>query len=247
MRFGNSNPLTNIPLVVKNLLIINVIVFFAQNALPNIGFNFTEYFSRFYWRSELFYPHQLLSGMFLHSDFFHLLSNMIGLYIFGRVLEDIMGSKRFLTFYVISGIGAGLISILSKEVQFQYLASKISPDLIEEVLNNGINLYNQGLGYIDETAQQMNNVINTPSLGASGPIFGILLAFGYLFPNAQLMLLFPPIPIKGKYIATFSILIGIYLDLLSPGNSGHFAHIGGVITAFILLKVWKVKSNSFRI
>ena len=135
MRFGNSNPLANIPLVVKNLLIINVIVFFAQDALPNIGFNFTEYFSLFNWRSELFYPHQLISHMFLHDDLNHLLLNMLGLYIFGRVLEGIMGSKKFMTFYLITGIGAGLISILSKEIYFQYLASKISPDLVLSLIH----------------------------------------------------------------------------------------------------------------
>lgn len=144
-----SNPLKNIPVVVKNLIIINVLVYLAQLAAPAVGFNFTEYFSEFFWRGELFRPHQLVTSIFLHdpNDFSHLAFNMFGLFIFGRVLEDVMGSKKFLMYYIICGVGANLLSLISKEIQFQYLAAQIEPALLDNILNDGINLYNKGMVY----------------------------------------------------------------------------------------------------
>lgn len=244
MRFGSST-LGNIPLVVKNLLIINVIVFLAQQALPQIGFNVIDYFALFHWKSELFMPHQFITYMFLHADWSHLFFNMFGLYIFGRVLEGIMGPKRFLSFYLITGIGAAVIQLISKEVQIQHLASQLDPELLTDINERGLSLFNLDQVYIDSGAHLINILINIPMIGASGAIFGILVAFGYMFPNAQLMLLFPPIPIKGKYIAILALFMGIALDF--SGNVAHLAHFGGMLTGFILLKLWRVKSNSFRI
>lgn len=228
MNFRSSNPLMNLPVVVKNLMIITVICFLAQKGLPAIGFDFTEFFALHHWRSDLFYPHQLITYIFLHStqDFSHLLFNMFGLYMFGRVLESTMGEKKFLMYYLITGVGAGLIQMVSLEVQLQFIFADIGNEISDFT-----------------KASYYRNLINSLTVGASGSVFGILMAFGYLFPNAQLQLLFPPIPIKGKYIAVFALVLGIFTDL--QGNVAHFAHFGGMLTGFILLKIWQVKSQSF--
>lgn len=249
MQFGNANPLTNIPPVVKNLLIINVIFFLAQLALPRVGFDLSEFCSLYNWRSELFYPHQLVTYMFLHStlDFSHLLFNMFGLWMFGRVLESTMGAKRFLTYYLLTGIGAAVVQMISAEVQIQMFLSDLSVGAIEFAQTNGIDLLNGGKGpeeyVLDQNFVKYLFLTNSPMVGASGAIFGILMAFGYMFPNAKLMLLFPPIPISGKYIAIFALIMGIVTDL--SGNVAHFAHFGGMLTGFILLKLWNVKAKSF--
>lgn len=249
MQFGNANPLNNIPPVVKNLLIINVIFFLAQLALPRIGFDLTEYCALYNWRSVLFYPHQLITYMFLHStsDFSHLLFNMFGLWMFGRVLETTMGAKRFLTYYLLTGIGAAVVQFISAEVQIQMLFSDLSVGAIDFARTNGIDLLNGGKGpeqYVsDANFVKYLFLTNSPMVGASGAIFGILMAFGYMFPNAQLQLLFPPIPIKGKYIAILALVMGIVTDL--SGNVAHFAHFGGMLTGFVLLKLWQVKPKSF--
>lgn len=248
MNFSN-NPLASLPVVVKNLMIITVIVFLAQQGLPSVGFDFTDFFALHHWRSELFYPHQLISYIFLHStqDFTHLLFNMFGLYMFGRVLESTMGEKKFLMYYLITGVGAAVVQLISSEIQIQLLFSELSGGAIDFARTNGVDLMAGGKGpleYVnDSNFVKYLYLTNGATVGASGSIFGILMAFGYMFPNAQLQLLFPPIPIKGKYIAVFALVMGIFTDL--QGNVAHFAHFGGMLTGFILLKVWQVKSQSF--
>lgn len=251
MNFSNSNPLAGIPLVVKNLMIITVISFLAQKGLPAIGFDYTDFFALHYWKSDSFYPHQLITHIFMHStsDFMHLLFNMFGLYMFGRVLESTMGEKRFLIYYLATGVGAAIIQLISREVQIQMLVSELSAEAMEYVRLNGAEVMRTGMGdsrYVGDSNFIKYLILNNSTMvGASGAIFGVLVAFGYLFPNAQLQLLFPPIPIKGKYIAVFALIFGIFSDF--QGNVAHFAHFGGMLTGFILLKAWNVKSNSFGI
>lgn len=251
MNFRSSNPLANIPVVTKNLLIVTVISFLAQKGLPALGFDYTNFFALHYWKSDLFYPHQLVTHIFMHSmaDFSHLLFNMFGLYMFGRVLESTMGEKKFLIFYLITGIGAALVQLISREVQAQLLIGDLSNEAIEYAKMNGAEIMRTSMGNArflnDSNFVKYLLLTNSTMVGASGAIFGILMAFGYLFPNAQLQLLFPPIPIKGKYIAILALVIGIATDL--QGNVAHFAHFGGILTAFILLKIWNTKGNSFRI
>jgi len=251
MNFRASNPLANLPTVVKNLMIITVISFLAQKGLPAIGFDYTDFFALHYWKSDSFYPHQLITHMFMHStsDYMHLLFNMFGLYMFGRVLESTMGEKRFLLYYLITGIGAAVVQLISREVQVQMVFSDLSIEAIEYAKINGAEIMRTGRGssefVSDDNFVKYLMLTNSTMVGASGAIFGILMAFGYLFPNAQLQLLFPPIPIKGKYIAILALVMGIFTDL--QGNVAHFAHFGGMLTGFILLKIWNIKGNSFRI
>lgn len=201
--------------IVKKLLIANIAIFFLTTLLGNYMYGTFSFFNPILPNSEdlwnpNFKPWQIISYMFLHGGFGHLFSNMFGLFIFGAALESYMGSKKFMWYYLITGIGAA-------------------------VLNSALNVYE--MSQLVPMSEPYIDLARTPMVGASGAIFGILVAFGVLFPNVELMLLFFPVPIKAKY---FVLLYGLYE--LYAGTSGmqsniaHFAHIGGLVTGFILLK-----------
>ncbi|NBC82992.1 MAG: rhomboid family intramembrane serine protease [Bacteroidetes bacterium] len=235
-----------IPPVVKNLLIINVIVLLAQNALPAMGIDLMDNFALYFFKSEKFNIIQYVTYMFMHGGFMHLFFNMFALWMFGRVLESVWGPKRFLLYYMITGVGAALVHTFVNFLQYESLRSQISPQNFQMVVEEGALLLQQGKVYSSEPLQKLQLLLNTPTVGASGAVFGILLAFGMLFPNTQLMLLFPPIPIKAKY---FVILYGgleLYLGLSQPGsNIAHFAHLGGMLFGFILIKYWQKNTTTF--
>lgn len=260
--------------VIKNLLIINVIMFVLLHLiqLPNI--DLLHLLSLHYPKSELFMPHQFVTYMFLHGGFLHLFGNMFALWMFGNVLERVWGSKRFLTYYLITGIGAAVIHLGYTTWEFSRIndafnAFMASPDpdgflmLLKEHFNGGyredvvLNLYNQWSenpnqpGYTENAAYVIQALyqekMNIPTLGASGSVFGILAAFGLLFPNTELMMLFFPVPIKAKYFvllyAGFELYAGIQAN---PGdNVAHFAHLGGALFGFILVKIWSRDRNQF--
>ncbi len=211
--------------VVKNLLIINVVVFFISNLNDQFFYSNFAFFNPILPNSEqLINPNfkfwQIISYMFMHGSLGHLFSNMFGLFIFGSTLETYMGSRKFLIYYLITGIGAAL-------------------------LNSVLNTYEMNQMIADSQQYWRQAVI--PMVGASGAIFGILVAFGFLFPNVELMLLFFPVPIKAKY---FVVLYGAYE--LYAGAAGiqqgvaHFAHIGGLITGLVLLKFFGFNQRSYK-
>ncbi len=251
MNFGSSNPLANIPTVVKNLLIINVLMLLATYAAGNSGIDLGNILGLHHWSSELFRPHQMITYMFMHGGFQHLLFNMFALWMFGRVLEQVWGPKRFLIYYMITGIGAGLIQLIVTEIRLISLRDALSPEALEYAVVHGLELMNGANG----PANFINNedfvetilMMNTTTVGASGAVFGILLAFGMLFPNTQLMLLIPPIPIKAKYFVIFYGLFELYAGLSNnpADNVAHFAHLGGMLFGYILIKMWKKNSNTF--
>lgn len=200
--------------VVKNLLIINVLVFLAQQAMPQI----TSQFVGHYPLGGGFEPWQVISHMFMHGGVGHLFFNMFALVVFGSALERVWGSKRFLQFYLLCGIGAFLI--------------------FEATV--GYNLYNL-IGQV--SIEHPTGLV----IGASGAVYGLLLGFGMLFPNTELMLLFPPIPIKAKY---FVILYGLLeLSMAMSNNQGdnvaHVAHLGGMVIGYILIKKWQNSRDVF--
>ena len=199
MNFGNSNPLASLPVVVKNLLIINVLLLLATWAASNSGIDLGDILGLHHWKSDLFKPHQLITYMFMHGGFQHLFFNMFALWMFGKVLEQVWGPKRFLIYYMITGIGAGLIQLFVTELRIMSLITEIEPEFYQIILDEGLSVIQSGKNYSDSIAGELNSLINTTTVGASGAVFGILLAFGMLFPNTQLMLLIPPIPIKAKY------------------------------------------------
>ena len=236
------------PPVVKNLLIINVLVYVAMIMLRSQDLDLTEYFGLHYWKSEAFYPHQLVTYMFMHSfTITHLLFNMFAVWMFGKVLESVWGSKRFLIYYMVTGVGAGLIQLLVIYLRLMPLYSQLSPEDLSYITENGYQLLQEGKNFTDPIAGKINLLLNVTTVGASGAVFGILLAFGMLFPNTELMLLFPPIPIKAKWFVIGYGAIELYSGMANNAgdNVAHFAHLGGMLFGFVMIKYWQKNSNRF--
>ncbi|MAC95807.1 MAG: rhomboid family intramembrane serine protease [Flavobacteriales bacterium] len=245
MNFGRSNPLSNLPEVVKNLLIVNVLMLLAMFVAYQSGVDLASILGLHHWSSDQFMPHQLVTYMFMHGGFAHLFFNMFALWMFGQILENVWGPKRFLIYYMITGIGAGIIQMIVTEIRIQSLISDIDPQLYEMVIREGLEIRKSGQNFVDPIAREVNNLINTSTVGASGAVFGILLAFGMLFPNARLMLLIPPVPIKAKYMVMIYGALELYLGISNnpADNVAHFAHLGGMLFGFILIKMWKSDNN----
>ncbi len=231
----------DLPRVVKNLLIINVLMLLATYAAGGSGIDLGNYLGLHHWSSELFRPHQLLTYMFMHGGIQHLFFNMFALWMFGKILEQLWGEKRFLIYYLITGIGAGVIQLLVTELRIMNLSGQLDPLLVQEIFAEGWTYLQQGQNYVDPVARELNGLINISTVGASGAVFGILLAFGMLFPNTELMLLIPPIPIKAKYFVAIYGVLELYLGISNnpADNVAHFAHLGGMLFGFILLRIWK--------
>lgn len=232
MDLGRPGGFQILPPVVKNLIIINVIVFFATNVFQKIGWvDLEQYLALFHWKSPFFKPWQFFTHIFMHANFGHLFFNMFALWMFGNVIENYFGSKRFLWFYLICGLGAAICHILV--FNFENL------DAINTVANlpsGELQLFNQHL-----INNNLTTPIYVPMVGASGAIMGLLFAFGYLYPNLKIYvyLLFP---IKAKYFVAIYAVIELFAGIKgSPtDNVAHFAHLGGMLFAYILMKIWKV-------
>jgi membrane associated rhomboid family serine protease len=179
--------------------------------------------------------------MFLHGGITHLFFNMFALWMFGRVLEQVLGAKRFLIYYMVTGVGAGIIQLITTELRLQSLLADIAPQDFELIMREGLEILQAGKNYVDPTAREINALINRSTVGASGAVFGILLAFGMLFPNVQLMLLIPPIPIKAKYFVIIYGALELYLGISNnpADNVAHFAHLGGMLFGYFMIKWWK--------
>jgi membrane associated rhomboid family serine protease len=216
-----------LPIIIKNLLIINGLAWLAQITVGQSLFDIRGDLALWYFRTDMFHSWQLITYMFLHdpSGPFHLIFNMFALWMFGSTLENLWGPKRFLIFYVICGIGAGFVHLGSIAVEMAYL-------------QNG---YEQGLVSMIELQQKAF----TPVMGASGAIMGVFAAFAYTFPNDR-MFIFPiPFPIKVKW----AILGLVAIDLFSGFSSrqtgvAHFAHLGGAAFGIIIVMIWNKKNRS---
>ncbi|TRX49826.1 rhomboid family intramembrane serine protease [Fulvivirga sp. M361] len=257
--------------VVRNILIANVIVFILQQVMS--GVNFTMMMSLWKFGSDNFAPYQFFTYMFAHGGFGHILFNMLGLIFLGPLLEQFWGPKKFLIFYLVTGIGAGILYNGIEYVQVSKVKSEVEayiaapdPEAFNRLIANNDNGLNPEIyEFIDRYAENPDNEqvrlrsvqfarqlldikLNYGSmLGASGAIYGILMAFGLLFPNTELMLLIPPIPIKAKYLVLILGGIALYSGFnRSPDDmTAHFAHLGGMIFAFIMIKIWQKGRDSF--
>ncbi len=266
--FGRITPM------VRNILLINFAIYFLSFYLP-----LNEIFSLKVVFSENFAIYQPFTYMWLHSQYglMHILGNMFGVFIFGPMLEAVWGSRRFLIFYLLCGVGSGVLFgaadyFEKKPLKNRYEAymADPNPDDYEIFVRN--HLRGQALYQADQFAELYYNNPNSENLeqqsiysrnfgvktiydayvtfgqmvGASGALFGLLFAFAYLFPNTQLFLLFPPIPIKAKYLVLFYGLYELYSEVnRSPGdNVAHLAHLGGMLVAFILLNIWRKNKSS---
>ncbi|HBS88574.1 MAG: rhomboid family intramembrane serine protease [Bacteroidetes bacterium GWF2_38_335] len=231
----------NIPPVVKNLLIINVLFFLATLVLQaRNNFDLNGYLGLYYPASENFKPVQFVTYMFLHGSFFHLFFNMFALYMFGRMIEMVWGPKRFFIYYFVTGIGAAITQLAIAYFQAAPIEAQLPAEAINAVIKEGPAILDTQRNWSDPLIGKLNLIYNIPMVGASGAIFGILLAFGMLFPNVELMLLFPPIPIKAKYMVIFYGLAEFYFGVAnrSGDNVAHFAHLGGMLFGIIFIFVW---------
>jgi membrane associated rhomboid family serine protease len=185
--------------------------------------------------------------MFMHdtSSIMHVFFNMFAVFMFGRTLETVWGPKRFLFYYVATAIGAALTSLLVAYLRINSAESGMTPEMISEVYKNGLGILNTGKNYADPLLGELNLLLNQCTVGASGAVFGILLAFGMIFPDTKLVIIPIPVPIKAKYLVIFyglgELLLGIWDR---PGdNVAHFAHFGGLFFGLIIMLYWRKKNK----
>lgn len=223
-----------LPPVIKNLLIINGLVFLATLTFPDLLGKIALYFPG----SPNFRPYQIVTHMFTHASFSHVFFNMFSLWMFGAVLENVWGPKRFLQYYLITGLGAAMLHIGVNAWQLYETVGTLHPALIVQgdmVSGN-------------YTPEQLNKIVScyAPTVGASGAVYGILIGFGMLFPNTLIYIYFL-LPIKAKYLVIILIAIEAYFGFVnSPtDNIAHFAHLGGAIVGFILIRIWSRNSRRF--
>lgn len=240
---NGTSPFANIPPIVKNLLIINIIFYVAT--LMFGGPMMTQVLGVHYFDSPDFRIWQVITYMFMHdySSLFHILFNMFALYTFGSAIEYTMGSKRFLNFYLITGLGALGLQLLVQSIEVYSISGSIIQngsflvDSLKRTISFNPELISQ------KEASTLLGIYLTPMVGASGAIFGLLIAFGMLFPNAELFIMFIPVPVKAKYIIPVYVLLELFLGVknFSGDSVAHFAHLGGALFGFILVKIWHLK------
>jgi len=235
--------MTRTPIIITQLLVINLIFYVGSQFSYSIS---RDIFSLFYFENDKFLYTQLVSHMFMHGNIMHLAFNMLALWMFGSTLVNIWGKNKFLFFYFSCGIGAAVLQNYSNFVNINSFTNilsdaGISQEQIVSVLKTAT-YPTYILDFISETEMlSAYNDFNTPMIGASGAIYGIVVAFSFMFPNTKLMLLFPPVPVKAKYLVPGLIVVDLFFGLTSAsiGNIAHFAHIGGAITGFLMMWYWK--------
>ncbi|HRP88897.1 MAG TPA: rhomboid family intramembrane serine protease [Edaphocola sp.] len=219
-----------LPPVIKNLIIINVIIYLLKIALQNMNFDLDYLLGLFYWESPYFRFWQPLTHIFMHGNFTHLLFNMFALWMFGNVVENVLGTKKFLILYFVSGFGAALCQLMVYHYQLHDLVQLIQtyPDQYGAYLTS------------------RNSPLNVPMIGASGAVFGVLFAFGFMFPN-QLIYFYFLFPIKAKYFIAGYAALELFSGLKGNinDNVAHFAHLGGMLFAYLLFVYWKKNGTLF--
>jgi len=233
-----------LPPVVKNLLIINALFYLATVVLGNtMNIDLTDYLGLHYFLSPHFATYQFVSYMFMHGSFSHILFNMFALWMFGSVLEQLWGPKKFLIYYMITGIGAALIQLLVIYIQVYNIELGLTADQILQVRESGFQILQNNQNFSDPVMGKLNELYNMTTIGASGSVFGLLLAFGMLFPNSLIYLYFF-IPIKAKWFVIIYGAIELFSGVYYTGsNVAHFAHLGGMIFGFFLIIYWKKKAD----
>ncbi len=228
---------------VKHLIIINAIFFLATLIFGEIIYNL---FSLHYFENPRFEIWQPLTHMFMHGNLNHILFNMFGLWMFGSPLEKMWGRNKFIYFYLSAGFGAALVQMLVYYYQFNSVSSEIYQlgygfNTIDKLLNEG--LYDSRiLNQINESSLiSLVQSYNSSMVGASGALYGILVAFAIIFPNSELFILFIPFPIKAKYLVPILIFGDLFFGFssYSVGPIAHFAHLGGALTGFLLMWYWQ--------
>jgi len=231
------------PAIITQLLVINLIFFIGSQFSYSIS---RDIFSLFYFENDKFLYSQLVTHMFMHGNIMHLAFNMFALWMFGSTLVSIWGKNKFLFFYFSCGIGAAILQNYSNYVNinsFMNILSdaSFSQQQIVSILKTAT-YPTYMLDFVSESEiLSAYSDFNTPMIGASGAIYGIVVAFSFMFPNTKLMLLFPPVPVKAKYLVPGLIVVDLFFGLTSAsiGSIAHFAHIGGAITGLLMMLYWK--------
>lgn len=220
--------MNNLPPITKNLLIINVLCYFGIIVARRYGLDLDSVLGLHFFLASDFKLYQLFTYMFMHANLEHIFFNMFAVWMFGRTLEMVFGSKRFLTYYLVCGIGAGIVQ---EVIQYVFYATEL---VRYDSVNIGVEIV--------PMAEYLNLMT---TVGASGAVYGVLLAFGMLFPNSQ-MFVFPlPFPIKAKFFVIGYAVIELFLGLGQTGDGvAHFAHLGGMIFGFLLIMYWRKKSKN---
>lgn len=215
-----------IPTITKNLLIINILAFAATWVFERRGIDLNGMFGLHFFMASDFHPYQLLTYMFMHANFEHLFFNMFALWMFGCVVENSWGPRKFLIYYLACGLGAGLIQMLTQFGSFYLMASEQIPGF--------------GMGDIFTVAHNSAQILNLwTTVGASGAVYAILLAFGMLYPNERIFIFPLPVPIKAKWFVCIYIVIELLAALGTSNDSvAHFAHLGGMLFGWMLIKYW---------
>jgi len=216
----------NIPDIIKHLIVINALIFVGSQFVGELAY---DVLALHYPKNNLFGLWQVLTHMFMHGSISHILFNMFGLWMFGSPLTQMWGKNKFLFFYFSAGIGAAGLQLLVYHLQIQ--------GWVDELVLQGYPLdeiYNS-------LQQQTQSLFHVRMVGASGALYGVLVAFAFMFPNAELMLIFLPIPIKAKYFVPLILVMDLFFGFssYSMGPIAHFAHVGGAITGFLIMWYWK--------
>ena len=214
--------MNNIPVVTKYLLLTNIVVFLLQEVVKQWGIDLVALFGLHFFLADNFQLHQLFTYMFLHANLSHIFFNMFALWMFGRLIESTLGARHYLIYYIVCGVGAGLCQEL-----FQYGEYWMEGLADFERVRTPDGIYPMG---------EFLNYWRT--VGASGAVYGILLAFGFIYPNHRIMLLIPPIPMKAKYFVIGYAALELYSSFSVNDNVAHFAHLGGMLFGFLLLLRW---------
>ncbi|MBR2292220.1 MAG: rhomboid family intramembrane serine protease [Prevotella sp.] len=221
-----------IPTITKNLLIINGLAFLATLILQMRGIDLTDIGGLHFFMANDFHLYQLVTYLFLHANFMHILSNMFGLWMFGCVIENVWGPKKFLFYYITCGIGAGLLQELAQFGSFYYTIVSQVPEA--------------GLSTVLQYGAQYANVLNSwTTIGASGAVYAVILAFGMTFPNERLFIIPFPFPIKAKWFVLGYVAIEFFSALGSSGDHvAHTAHLGGMLFGFLMIRYWNKHPNA---
>ena len=225
---------------VKHLLIINVIMFVGTLVVGG-GNAFYEWFAMYFPKNEAFKPWQIITHMFMHGSPSHILFNMFALWMFGTPVEQALGGKRFLFLYISAGLGAVLLQV--GFYYFQYLPMESQAFALGATPEQIIEVFKEGKIFTD-IGQKFNEIYFASMVGASGCIMGVMAAFGMMNPNAELMMIFLPIPIKAKYFIPGIIILDLISGVtgqsfFSPSNTAYMAHVGGAVTGFLIMWYWK--------
>lgn len=236
-----NNFFKRIPPVVLNLFVINLIMLGVTSLIPGFGQRVENLLALHYFSSPGFNPFQLISYMFIHSGFTHFFFNMFALVMFGSVIERAMGSNRFLFYYISCGIVAAFVQLGVFAIMLSKYHQMFTPEQFDAIVREGWNAMKQGYNFTDPTLGAINALVNSPMVGASGAVYGVILAFGMLFPNQPIYLYFA-VPVKAKWIVIAYAAIELFTGLGNKvDNVAHFAHLGGMIAGVILILYWKKK------